>query len=71
MPSNLQHGQGHQLWSYWTQGPGLTRWATSPTPWRALVAALLSEGVPATEVKGLATNIYVKVKGHGPGKGKK
>jgi hypothetical protein len=68
MPSNLQHGQGRKLWTYWTHGPGLARWAGSPKPWTALVVALTSEGVPPNQVKGLATNIYVKVKGHGPGK---
>jgi hypothetical protein len=71
MPSNLAHGRGKTLWQYWVQGPGLARWAGSPKPWTTLVAALESEGVPPGQVKGLATNIYVKVKGHGPGQGKK
>lgn len=59
--SQLQVGQGHALWAYWTHGKGLARWAESPTPYRSLVAALLSEDVPAHEVHGLARNIFVAV----------
>lgn len=29
-----------ELHHWWTKGPGLKRWAESPTPWRTLVAQL-------------------------------
>jgi hypothetical protein len=35
---------GHdQLHHFWTQGPGLARWADSPTPWTTLLANLVEE----------------------------
>lgn len=66
MASNLQYGRGSALWRYWTKGPGLLRWRLSPHPWTTLRAALAEEGVPAHELDGLTTNIYVAVFGHGP-----
>jgi hypothetical protein len=66
MASNLQHGRGSALWRYWTKGPGLLLWRLSPHPWTTLRAALAEEGVPAHELDGLTTNIYVAVFGHGP-----
>ncbi|GAA1712254.1 hypothetical protein GCM10009765_71740 [Fodinicola feengrottensis] len=56
-----------QLYSYWTRGKGLARWAASPTPYRALLAALASEGVPPGQAKGLAANIYHSALGTWPG----
>lgn len=68
--SKLQAGQGHQLWEYWTHGKGLARWAEHVHPWTALRNALLSEGVPAHEVDGLASNIFHAVFGIWPGERK-
>jgi hypothetical protein len=56
-----------QLLAYWL-GKGLSRWATTAAPYRALVAALRSEGVPARMVHGLAANIFHKHFGRWPGK---
>lgn len=61
-------GASRALNDYWTKGKGLARWANSPTPYRALVAALLAAGVPASEAHGLAAEYYKKVFGHSPGK---
>lgn len=66
--SNLEHGQGRKLYDYWTAGKGLTRWADSPTPYRTLLAALASEGVPAQSIHGLAANLYMAVFHKHPGK---
>jgi hypothetical protein len=67
MASRLEVGRGRKLWDYWL-GKGLGRWATSPTPYRTLRAALLSEGVPAGEADGLAANLYHAHFGRWPGK---
>lgn len=56
-----------QLEAYWL-GKGLARWAATPTPYRALVEALRSEGVPGHMVHGLAANLYFKHFGRWPGK---
>jgi hypothetical protein len=41
-------------------GPkGLARYIGSAHPWTALRDALISEGVPATQADGLATNIMM------------
>lgn len=56
-----------QLQAYWL-GKGLSRWADTPTPYRSLVAALLSEGVPANMVHGQAASLYHKHFGRWPGK---
>lgn len=68
MASRLEVGHGRQLWKYWTEGEGLARWADTPTPYRSLLAALLSEGVPPNQAHGLAANIYHEVLGVWPGK---
>jgi hypothetical protein len=57
-----------QLWRWWTRGEGLARWAASPTPYRSLVAALTTVGVPVGQVHGLAARIYHEVLGTWPGK---
>lgn len=60
-----------QLKKYWL-GKGLARWATTPTPYRSLVAALRSEGVSGRMVNGLAARLYHWHFGKWPGKhGKK
>jgi hypothetical protein len=64
--SRLQVGQGKHLWRYWTKGAGLARWADAAHPWTALRDALLSEGVPADQADGLATNIFHHVTGTYP-----
>ena len=51
-----------------SHGKGLSRWATTPTPYRSLVAALESEGVPGHMIHGLAANIFHHVKGRWPGR---
>lgn len=56
-----------KLKAYWL-GEGLARWADTPTPYRALVAALLSEGVPEHMVHGAAANLYHDHFGRWPGK---
>ena len=60
-----------QLRRYWL-GKGLSRWATTPTPYRSLVKALRSEGVPGRMINGLAARLYKQHFGIWPGKrGKK
>jgi len=66
--SQLEVGQGRKLWEYWTRKVGLARWADSPTPYRTLLAALLSEGVPPGQAHGLAANIFHAALGRWPGK---
>lgn len=56
-----------QLRRYWL-GKGLARWATTPTPYRSLVAALRSEGVPGRMINGLAARLYKQHFGKWPGK---
>jgi len=61
----------NQLRRYWL-GEGLARWASTPTPYRSLLAALRSEGVPGHMVNGLAARLYHWHFGKWPGKhGKK
>lgn len=59
-----------QLKKYWLSGPGLARWATTPTPYRALVKALSEEIQDMTpeQIKGLAANLYHAHFGTWPGK---
>lgn len=65
-------GASEALNAYWTRGAGVARWATTPTPYRSLVAALRSEGIPGHMINGLAARYYKLVKGTWPGKrGKK
>ena len=56
-----------QLRKYWL-GEGLSKWATTPTPFRSLVAALKREDVPAHMVDGLAAKLYRSHFGRWPGK---
>lgn len=66
MASRLEFGRGPALCRYWTSGEGLARWADSPTPWTTLRANLVEEGVLASEVDGLTTNIFHAVTGNYP-----
>jgi hypothetical protein len=68
MASQLEAGRGRKLWDYWVHGKGASRWIGSPTPYRTLLAELLSEGVPAGEAHGLAANIFHAALGRWPGK---
>lgn len=64
---NPARGMPKQLERYWLAGKGLARWAVTPTPYRSLVAALASEGVPAKVIHGLAAKLYHKHFGVWPG----
>lgn len=55
--SNLEFGPGSSLWKYWTGPEGMARYIGHAHPWTALRDALASEGVPAAQADGLATNI--------------
>lgn len=63
---NPLRGMPPQLQRYWL-GEGLARWATTPTPFRSLVAALRSEGIPSRMLEGLAAKLYHKHFGVWPG----
>lgn len=54
------------LRKYWL-GEGLSRWAVSPHPYEALVAALREEGVPGHMIHGLAASLYFAHFGRYPG----
>lgn len=58
-------GASTTLNAYWTTGPGRAKWATSPHPWTTLHALLLKYMSDA-KARGLATEYYVRVFGHGP-----
>lgn len=51
---------------YWTQGPGLAKWATNPHPWTTLVR-LLAKYMTTRQAKGLASNYFRQVFGIWPG----
>jgi len=61
-------GASRQLNSYWTAGPGLAKWRDTPHPWTTL-RDLLMQYMSKAKATGLATEYYVRVFGHGPGKG--
>jgi hypothetical protein len=58
-------GASHQLNEYWTKGEGLAKWANNPHPWTTL-HALLAKYMSDKKAKGLATEYYMMVFGHGP-----
>lgn len=58
-----------KLRRYWTRGPGLAKWAESPTPWRTLVAHL-SKYMSLPQAQGLASNYFKAVFGYWPGERK-
>lgn len=55
----MEIGRGSKLWRYWTGPKGFGRYARASHPWTALRDALISEGVPASQADGLATNIMM------------
>ncbi|TWS25362.1 hypothetical protein FK268_09230 [Tsukamurella sputi] len=59
-------GASTQLNAYWTTGPGLAKWADSPHPWTTLYTEL-RKYMSDTKARGLTTEYYVRVFGHGPG----
>lgn len=62
-------GANATLNRYWTRGPGLAKWATSPHPYTTLVA-LLSEYMAPNIAKGLAASYFKRVFGIWPGERK-
>jgi hypothetical protein len=68
--TSVRDGGPAQLRRYWTEGKGLAKWASSPTPYRALVAALRAAGVPEQDIHGLAATYYHIVFKKWPGKGR-
>ena len=52
---------------YWTQGTGKAKWASSPTPYRTLLA-LLMKHMPKRVAEGLAAEYYHIVFGRWPGR---
>lgn len=58
--------KARDLRKYWTKGPGLAKWATSPKPYTTLVA-LLSKYMTPNQAKGLAANYFKAVFGIWPG----
>lgn len=50
---------GRKLWKWLTSAEGTAHFATSPHPWTALVAFLVSKGVPPGQAHGEATNIMM------------
>ncbi len=69
--ADIKPGDGNaaRLKLWWASPTGgLSRWAADPHPWSRLNRLLREAGVPKHMVDGLTTNIYVLVKGHGPGR---
>lgn len=67
--THIGDGNARKLERYWTAGPGLAKWATSPHPWSTLVAHLSKHMSPA-HAKGLASNYFHRVFGIWPGERK-
>ncbi|WP_458317124.1 hypothetical protein [Mycolicibacterium brisbanense] len=63
-------GASAHLNDYWTKGPGLAKWANNPHPWTTL-HNLLRQYMSDAKAKGLTTEYYVRVFGHGPAQGGK
>lgn len=61
---NPGDGNARALKRYWTRGPGLAKWATSPTPFRTLVALLRKY---VRDPEGLAATYFRTVFGIWPG----
>ena len=61
--------KARHLKRYWTRGPGLAKWATSPHPYTTLVT-LLSKYMTPNHAKGLAANYFKAVFGLWPGERK-
>lgn len=60
-------GPSAEINAYWTKGKGLAKWANNPHPWTTL-RNLLLKYMSKAKANGLATEYYVMVFGHGPGK---
>lgn len=58
-------GNPGALRKYWTAGPGLAKWATSPTPWRTL-RKFLSKYLSGQELDSTTSSWYRIVKGRLP-----
>jgi hypothetical protein len=69
--ADLHPGDGgaKNLKEYWTKGPGLAKWATSPHPWTALYHHLLKY-LPEAEAKRVASQWFHDVTGMWPGERK-
>lgn len=63
-------GASASLNTYWTDGPGRAKWADSPKPWTTLFN-LLRKYMSEAKAKGLTTEYFVRVFGHGPTHGGK
>lgn len=50
---------GRKLWKWLTSAEGTAHFAGSPHPWTALVAFLVSKGVPPGQAHGEATNVMM------------
>lgn len=62
-------GASAELNRYWTAGPGLAKWATSPHPWTTL-RNLLLKYIPKNQADGLASEYFHKTFGIWPGERK-
>ena len=62
-------GATAELNRYWTVGAGRAKWASHTHPWTTLYN-LLRKYMSDCKAKGLATEYYVRLFGHGPGKGR-
>ncbi|MGK9270482.1 hypothetical protein KXR83_05715 [Williamsia muralis] len=60
-------GASAELNRYWTIGEGKAKWASSPTPYRTLLA-LLMKYMSKDKAEGLAAEYYHRVFGRWPGK---
>lgn len=50
---------GHdQLHQYWTRGPGLAKWASSPHPWTTLYGHLIKYMSPAMAKRAASAWVY-------------
>lgn len=72
-PAGGQRAAGHdttpghdELHHYWTRGPGLAKWAESPTPWTTLYHHLLKYMSPE-RAKRAASAWFHEIKGYWPG----
>ena len=63
--ASLGVGASAALNRYWTAGPGAAKWVGSPKPWTTLYT-MLRKYMTDAKAKGLATEYYVRVFGHGP-----
>jgi hypothetical protein len=62
-----------ELHHYWTRGEGLAKWASSPTPWRTLLAQLVEHvkpPKPLTVLKKWTSRWFIEVFGYAAGSDK-